>query len=204
MSNKAPASLAETPHAHHRTFPTSRHLHRSFVPLAEPAIDIQQVRKSFDGHVAVRNLSLQVPSRNCLRPARPQRRRQDHDDPHDPRHHRAGLRHDQHLRPLQHSRTRWQSHRLSPRRAWSVQEDAGAACAPLSCRAERRQRTRGGQAHRALARASLAHRRRQGLGKRTRRGALARHAAESAVHRRAASRARPDHPRRAVQRARSR
>ena len=30
--------------------------------LAEPAIDIQQVRKSFDGHVAVRNLSLQVPS----------------------------------------------------------------------------------------------------------------------------------------------
>jgi ABC-2 type transport system ATP-binding protein len=30
--------------------------------LAEPAIDIQQVQKSFDGHVAVRNLSLQVPS----------------------------------------------------------------------------------------------------------------------------------------------
>ena len=30
--------------------------------MAEPAIDIQQVRKSFDGHVAVRNLSLQVPS----------------------------------------------------------------------------------------------------------------------------------------------
>jgi ABC-2 type transport system ATP-binding protein len=29
--------------------------------LAEPAIDIQQVRKSFDGHVAVRDLSLQVP-----------------------------------------------------------------------------------------------------------------------------------------------
>ena len=29
--------------------------------MAEPAIDIQQVRKSFDGHVAVRNLSLQVP-----------------------------------------------------------------------------------------------------------------------------------------------
>ena len=30
--------------------------------MAEPAIDIQQVQKSFDGHVAVRNLSLQVPS----------------------------------------------------------------------------------------------------------------------------------------------
>jgi ABC-2 type transport system ATP-binding protein len=30
--------------------------------LAEPAIDIQQVQKSFDGHVAVRNLSLQAPS----------------------------------------------------------------------------------------------------------------------------------------------
>jgi len=30
--------------------------------LAEPAIDIQQVQKSFDGHLAVRNLSLQVPS----------------------------------------------------------------------------------------------------------------------------------------------
>jgi ABC-2 type transport system ATP-binding protein len=29
--------------------------------LAEPAIDIRQVQKSFDGHVAVRNLSLQVP-----------------------------------------------------------------------------------------------------------------------------------------------
>jgi ABC-2 type transport system ATP-binding protein len=29
--------------------------------LAEPAIDIQQVRKSFDGHVAVKNLTLQVP-----------------------------------------------------------------------------------------------------------------------------------------------
>jgi ABC-2 type transport system ATP-binding protein len=29
--------------------------------LVEPAIDIQQVRKSFDGHVAVRNLTLQVP-----------------------------------------------------------------------------------------------------------------------------------------------
>jgi ABC-2 type transport system ATP-binding protein len=29
--------------------------------LAEPAIDIQQVNKSFDGHAAVRNLSLQVP-----------------------------------------------------------------------------------------------------------------------------------------------
>ena len=30
--------------------------------MAEPAIDIQQVQKSFDGHVAVRNLSLQAPS----------------------------------------------------------------------------------------------------------------------------------------------
>ena len=29
--------------------------------MAEPAIDIQQVQKSFDGHVAVKNLSLQVP-----------------------------------------------------------------------------------------------------------------------------------------------
>ncbi|MDB4911466.1 MAG: transporter related protein [Gemmatimonadetes bacterium] len=29
--------------------------------MAEPAIDIQQVHKSFDGHAAVRNLSLQVP-----------------------------------------------------------------------------------------------------------------------------------------------
>ena len=29
--------------------------------MAEPAIDIQQVRKSFDGHVAVKNLTLQVP-----------------------------------------------------------------------------------------------------------------------------------------------
>ncbi|MEP7065507.1 MAG: ATP-binding cassette domain-containing protein [Gemmatimonadota bacterium] len=29
--------------------------------MAEPAIDIQQVRKSFDGHVAVRDLTLQVP-----------------------------------------------------------------------------------------------------------------------------------------------
>jgi ABC-2 type transport system ATP-binding protein len=29
--------------------------------LAEPAIDIQQVRKSFSGHVAVENLTLQVP-----------------------------------------------------------------------------------------------------------------------------------------------
>ena len=29
--------------------------------MAEPAIDIQHVRKSFDGHVAVKNLTLQVP-----------------------------------------------------------------------------------------------------------------------------------------------
>ncbi len=30
-------------------------------PLAEPALVIDQVRKSFSGHVAVKNLSLQVP-----------------------------------------------------------------------------------------------------------------------------------------------
>ena len=150
MSNNAPARLAETPRVHHRTFPKSRHPSRSFVPLAEPAIDIQQVRKSFDGHVAVRDLSLQVPSRNRLRTARPQRRRQDHDDPHDPQHHRARLRHDHASSASPASTpTRCRSHRLSPRGARAVQEDAGPPRAALPRRAERRERARGGQAHRA-------------------------------------------------------
>src|SRR6478609_4150337 len=56
----SPASLAEIARTRHRTgtaflFPTE------FRPLAEPALVIDQVRKSFSGHVAVKNLSLQVP-----------------------------------------------------------------------------------------------------------------------------------------------
>ena len=159
-------------------------------------VEVSHLAKRFGETQAVADVSFAIEAGRDLWPARPQRRRQDDDHPHDAGHLQAGRRHHPGLR-RRAGHGQKAAHRLHARGARPVQGSEAGADPRLPGDAQGARRRRSPAATRRLAGAVRPGRASPEKGARTEQG----HAAKGADHRHAAARARPDRHRRALLRA---